>query len=136
MAQTKEQLRKLRQKFHLGEYRNKKAKVNKGKSSNFRMARKRVSRKSSRKSYGGSGMTSMVMPILVGFAYEQYLSPKLPLSGQTKNIAETAGAYLLSKKGGIVGSSAKVIFILEAVNLLSTFTAGGLGGSSSGIQLN
>lgn len=114
---TKEQLRKLRQKYGLGEYRKKgKRKVFKSQSRKVSMAKRR---RSSKRSSGLGGIGGQILPILLAYGYESMVSPMLPLQGTTKNIVETAGAFYLARRGGALGSTAKVVFIVEAFNLVS-----------------
>lgn len=129
---TKEQLKALRKKYGLGEFKKQKAKIFKPRTAKFSMAKRRTSRKSRRsRGFASSGMTSQIVPILLAYGYETYVSPKIPIGTQmTKNVAELAGSYYLARKGGLLGSTAKVVFIVEAFNLISQ-VAGSSGASAS-----
>ena len=132
---TAKQLKALRKKYYLGEFRKSKGKIFKRRASSSNMAKRRSRRTSRRSSRGfGSmgGITSQVAPILVAYGYERYISPMIPVSNSmTKNVIETGLSYYLAKKGGIVGSAAKVVFIVETYNLLSQLI-GSSGSAPSG----
>jgi hypothetical protein len=128
-TQQKERLRKMRQKYHLGEYKNSKQKVYKHHSSNFNMAKKRHSRKYSK------GSTSNLWGSMLGvggvIVYKSLLSQYIPLSGNTKLFAELALGVWLSRKGGIIGNTAKALVIIDAYQLMGTYVAPMLSGIGS-----
>jgi len=126
---TAQQLKALRKKYKLGEY-SAKRKVFKSRSVKRNMAKKRVSRRRGSSS-GIGGVGNMIFPILLAYGYESFVSPRIPLDGMAKNVVEAGLAFYLSKKGGIVGNTAKVVFTIEAFNLISQF-AGGVLNTSSG----
>jgi hypothetical protein len=116
---TKEQLRKMRQKYHLGEYRlSRKSKVH-----HHQTKGRRKMAKHKRTSRRRSGMTSGLMANVIGvggyIAYEAFLSPKIPLSGTAKSVAELAAGIWLGKKSGVVGNIGKAMVVLSAYKLLS-----------------
>lgn len=124
MPQTKEQLRKLRQKYHLGEYRGSRTspKRNRTKShGRFNMARKR---RSKRHSFGGSKSSTLMGTALGvgGYAlYESFLQPKVAGtigSGMILNVAELATGMWLSKKSGVVGNIGKAAVVLSAYKIV------------------
>jgi len=85
------------------------------------MAKKRKSH--SKRGFGMSGIIGNIAGVGGYIVYEAYLSPKIPLSGQTKNIAELAVGAYLSRKSGIIGNVGKTAVILNAYQLLRGFIA-------------
>lgn len=120
-----ERLRRMRQKFGLGEYKNKKAKSIKRRVPSGFMA-KRVRRKSSRRS-------SMGLPPVVGtFAgvlgyvfFEAYVEPRIPISNPViLNVAELAVGLYMARKGGVIGNVGKAAVYINAYQLVQMFATG------------
>ena len=115
---TKEQLRKIRQKYHLGEYRNsKKSHHVKG----VKMAkRKHYSRKS-------GGFTSGVWGSIVGVGiftllYEPFVSPMVPLSEPTKSLVELGvGLVFMNNKNNMIKNTARAAVIINAYQLMALY---------------
>lgn len=110
-------------------------KVNKGRSSSTPMAR-RKSRRTSRRSRGYSS-GNLIKEVAVGgagyLAYKYLLSSKIPLQGNTLNMAEAIGSYLLATKvrNPMLKSVGKVGFIIEALGLADGVLAGAMSGGTS-----
>jgi len=123
MAQTKEQLRKLRQKYHLGEYRKTKGKVFKSHSAKSVMAKRKRSTHKKRYSRGGSSAFSL-QNVLIGtglvMLYNAYVSPKIPLSQTPRNLVEAGAGYIIGKKSGLLGAFGKMLFITNVYDLMVT----------------
>jgi hypothetical protein len=127
---VKERLRKMREKFGLGEYRNSKPKTTKTKTSKKRrrvnMGKKRgFSRKSK---MGGAG--SLIKSALIGLG-SAHVAGYLPLSVPMKEeVAGAAGAYLMNKNpmSALVGAGA--VYLTKRVSANTTLE------SAQGIVLN
>ena len=117
---TKEQLRALRKKHHLGEFR----KVYKSRSIKRYMAK----RKSRKKSYSKFGLKSALIGGAGTLLYENYVSPMLPLQQPIKNVVEAGAGYYLSKKSGLTGDFGKVLFIVNAYSLMTQLLLPSLSG--------
>jgi len=143
MAQTKQQLKALRKKYHLGEFRNHKSHSTK-RGAKTKMPRHRRSRRSpfrksyrrSRRSGGMGGIAAQAIGVGGYIAYEALLKPKLVstvnISPMIVNIGEIAIGTYLARKGGVVGSIGRTAVVLNVYQLLRPLVAGSLGGSSSG----
>lgn len=129
MTQTKEALRKLRQKYHLGEYKNtNRAHSIKSKKGVKKMAKRRKARSSKRsKNFGSANLWGNVAGTLGFVAYEAILAPKLPISGNMRAIAEIGIGLYLSKKGGIIGNVGKAAVAINTYKLVATYVAPMLG---------
>jgi len=132
MAQSREALRKLRQKYHLGEYRRKGAKPLTRKHSSIRRFKKMAKRRKSRKGRsGGFRGSSNIWGNVVGVGgvllYEAYLSPRIPLNGTIKSVAEIVGGLYLSKRSGVVGNVGKAMVVISTYKLMSAYIAPRLG---------
>jgi hypothetical protein len=134
MPQTKAQLKALRKKYHLGEFRNSKSKKSKSIKHNrrYNMARKK------RTSHRRSGLgTSSIMSTAVGVGgfclYESLLEPKVAATigqGMVLNVAELATGMWLSKKSGIVGNIGKAAVVLSAYKIVKPLLANVAGSAS------
>ena len=131
---TKEQLKKLRKKHHLGEF-SLKRKIYKPQSPIKTMAKRRRSysrvRKTKRYSRS-SGIT--LQKVLVGsalvLAYKKFLAPRIPLAPMTLGLAELGVGALTLKKKGLVGDFGKVMLPVAVITMGSQLLDGTLGGSS------
>jgi hypothetical protein len=117
---TAKQLKALRKKHHLGEFRRSR-KVYKHHRRNFSMARKRRyhSRRSS--GMGGNSIWGQVIGIGGYVLFEQYLEQYIPLSEPILSISELAVSYMLSKKSGIVGNFGKAGVYINAYQIMKLF---------------
>jgi len=88
----------------------------------FKMAKRRT-RRTSRRGFAMSGIVGNIVGVGGYIAYEAYLSPKIPLSGTTKNIAEIVIGSYLSRRAGILGNVGKTAVVLNAYQLLRGFIA-------------
>lgn len=141
---TKEQLRKLRQKHHLGEYkhhlgeyRNKKRKIYKHHSIRNTMARRKRSHYS-RKGSSMKGVWGQILGVGLYVLFEQYLEPMVPISEPILSIAEFGISYWISKKSGIVGDVGKAGVYINMYQLLKYFAGTtlpnlGIGAKSSNL---
>jgi len=129
---TASQLKALRRKYGLGEFKkNKKRATRKNYSRKVvQMARRK---RSGRKSYGKS--TGSIWSKMLGTAgyvgYEVYLSPMVPLNGMVKNIAELGVSYWLSGRGGIIGDIAKAGIYINTYKLMYATVVPMIGGTGS-----
>jgi hypothetical protein len=118
-TQRKERLRNMRQKYHLGEYKNSNRKVYKVHTIKNRMVKHRF-KKHSRHSRGSS---ANIWGLLMGTAgvlvYQNYLSQYL--EGLPKLGIEMVAGYWLSSKKGFVGNFGKALVIIDAYALLHTY---------------
>lgn len=129
MAQSKEQLRRLRQKYHLGEYSQKR-----GKAAASRKTRRKTRggfmarRKSGRKRRGGMGsLGGLIKPFAVGVIAGAF-SDKLPvLNTLPPVVTGAAGGYLVKKSmmGAAAGAAGAYIGSPMLKNII------GSGGNSS-----
>jgi fluoride ion exporter CrcB/FEX len=143
---SKEQLRKIREKYHLGEYRNKKSRstITKGVK---KMARRRKSRgfRGRVKSYSrghksGLGVTALVLGGGIYGALRSYISSaiapltsKLPLGNVADNVGMGIISYLAYKKGsGIIKNAGMVGLGIESAMAAQDLIAGGLGSITGG----
>jgi hypothetical protein len=135
---TAAQLKELRRKHHLGEFRRSskhRHRVTRRKIHSFKFSRRdKMARK--RKSYRHSkGVTSGVWANVIGvggyIAYESILAPNIPLSANVMPIAEIAIGLWLSKKSGVVGNVGKAMVTLNTYKLLRTYVAPMLTGATS-----
>jgi len=103
---TSQQLKAMRKKYHLGEYRNSNQKTKS--KQRGKMAKRR---KSYRRSSGGKdNVMGKIVGVAGALAYETYLSPKIPVEQPMKNIGEAVAGYYLSRQKGFVGQIGKAIF--------------------------
>lgn len=131
---TAEQLRAIRQKYHLGEFKhssnNKHRARAKRRLSSIKyrkevkiMAKKRRSGKRS----GGLGLGNNLMGTAMGVGgyilYEAYLSPKIPIQQPMLNFVELAAGIWASRKGGIIGNVGKAAIILNVYQILQPLIA-------------
>ena len=134
MGRTKAEMRAMRKKYHLGEFKHKR-KVYKHQSIKQSMARKRRSK--SRRSYkrfgGTKGVWSSILGVGAYILYENYLEKSIPLQEPILSIAELGVGYWMSKKGGIVGDIGKAAVMINIYQLGKYFVGSALpsiGGSS------
>lgn len=143
---TKEQLRKLRQKYGLGEYKKK------GRSKPARRVRRIKRRKtitgvrtmakrraySRRKKTGYMAQARGLAPTLLGvggyIAYEAIISPRIPMNQNTRNIAELVAGALLMRKPGVVGHIARTAVIINSYQLMRAYSPFGKSSTGSGIS--
>ena len=144
MAQSKEALRKLRQKYHLGEYSTKRrlkylqrtrqtgrfgrhvgnigsmsAIIPINKKRRSYMAKKH--RRSRRSSSMTSGLAGKAIGIGAYILFEALLEPKIASivgSGTVLNVVELATGMWLSRKGGVVGEVGKAAVYINAYLLI------------------
>lgn len=118
---TKEQLRKLRQKHHLGEYSHKR-KIYKHRSSHISMARRKKSYHRSSKG-GMKGVWGQLLGVGVYVLFEQYIEGMIPLSEPMLSVAELGVSYWISKKGGLVGDIGKAGVYINVYQLMKYFAS-------------
>jgi len=87
-------------------------------------------RRHSRRGFGGSTQNEL-MGVGGYLLYKMLVSPRIPIAEQTKQIGELGLGYYFSKKGGILGSTGKAMFIITAFQLAQVYIAPHLGGMSS-----
>jgi len=135
MAQSKEALRKLRQKYGLGEYKkNRKRKVFKRRSSTVSMVKRRKARRTTRKSSFSTGIWATILGVSGYVIYEALIRPMLPVGniGSTAlSLGEIALGLWLSKKGGMLGNVGKTMVVLNAYTLVRTFIAPMIGAGTA-----
>lgn len=126
---TKEQLRKLRQKYGLGEFKNKK-RVSHSRKARQYMARRKHARKSS---YRGAttGLVATAIGVTGYVVYENYLAPMIPISGTVRTVAELGVSYWLSSRGGILGNVGKAGVVLTTYKLINGVILPMIGGSAT-----
>jgi hypothetical protein len=120
MANAK-QLKALRKKYHLGEFR-KNRKVYKYRKRAFSMKRKRKSYSRSRSS-GTSGIWATILGVGAYVIFEALVKPMLPISGTLLSVGEIAFGLWIARKGGVIGNLGKAMVTLNAYALLKTFIA-------------
>ena len=104
---TAQQLKALRKKHHLGEFRRGR-KVYKHHRSNYSMAKKRRSYFRARgRSSSMSGVWGQMIGVGGYVLFENYIEPMIPLTEPVLTVGELALSYWMSKKGGIVGDVGK-----------------------------
>jgi hypothetical protein len=133
---TKEQLKALRKKHHLGEFRN-----NKKRSSVIRHStRTKMVRRTHHKRSSGVSNSSVMTTLGASFAYGA-LRPTLagavnslgfqPLGAYTTPAVLGVGGFMLSKQKGFIGAVGKVAMIVEVAGLGATMGSSLLGNASS-----
>lgn len=134
MAQTKAQLKALRKKYHLGEFRKNKVRV---RIKHTRRVKNMAKRKKSRK--GGFSKGSNLMGTAVGVGgyilFEALIEPRIAgyLGGQGSlmlNGAELLLSVYLARKSGVVGSIGKAGVVLNTYQILQPLLANVAAGSS------
>ena len=128
---TAQQLKALRRKYHLGEFRRSRTsrKVYKHPTHRIRMAkRKRTSHRRRSGGIMGSGVWSEMMGVVGYVAFENYLEPKIPLAEPLLSFAELGAGLWLSKKGGFMGSLGKAAVIINIYQLSKYYLSATMGG--------
>jgi hypothetical protein len=118
---TKEQLRALRKKHHLGEFRRTR-KIYKHRNSHNSMARRKKSYHRG-KSGGMKGVWGQLLGVGIYVLYEQYIEGMIPLQEPMLSIAELGVSYWISKKGGIVGDIGKAGVYINVYQLMKYFAS-------------
>jgi len=118
---TARQLRALRKKHHLGEFR--KRKVFKHHRSNYHMARKRRHHSRRSSGVGSSGIWNQLLGIGAYVLFEQYLEGYIPLQEPILSISELAVSFWLSKKSGIVGNIGKAGVYINSYQILKLMSS-------------
>jgi len=137
-AAVKERLRKLRQKFGLGEYKNKakravrrvrtSVKRRRYLSGAVRMVRRGRKRSSHRGGIGGGGMMSLVKSALVGIG-TAHLAGYVPIQVPYKEeVAGAIGAYMLG------GKNIKTAAVGAGAVFLTKMVSSGAVGQATGIS--
>ena len=124
---TATQLKALRKKHHLGEFRNKR-KVYKHKRIHNRMVRHRKAtrRRTRSSSRGFKGVWGSMLGVGVYVLFETYVEKMIPLNEPVLTFAELGVSYWMSKKGGIVGDIGKAGMIIN-IYQLGKFYLGNMG---------
>ena len=123
-TQRNERLRKMRQKYGLGEYKNRSRSISQSKRRVNKMARKRATRRRSTSSSLTSGLMGTTLGVGGYILFEALLEPKLAQyvgNGLMLNLVELgAGAYL-ARKGGVVGSIGKAAVVINVYQILQPY---------------
>lgn len=133
---SKEQLRALRKKYGLGEFKKSYSakrvnrKIYKDGASKSSMAKRRKLRRSygrSRRSRSDSSSMSsgkLISVAVIGSAeyllYKQFLAPKIPLAGLPLAAVEGLAGYWLAKRKGFIGDFGKVTLVASVLTLVSS----------------
>jgi len=114
---TAAQLKAIRKKYGLGEFKNRKKRRHN--IIKFKRGVKMKRRKSSRKSSGfGSGIWAIILGALGYILYDLFVSPMIPVNGMAKNLVELGVGLFFMRKGGIIGGTAKTAVVLNTYQLL------------------
>lgn len=126
-ASRKERLRKMREKYHLGEYRNVKTHSNKL-TRRVKMAKRRKGYfRKSRSSLGGASVMGTAIGVGAYILYESLLEPKIASvigNGMILNVAELAAGVYLAHKSGIVGNIGKAAIVINTYQILQPLLQG------------
>ena len=126
---TAEQLKAIRKKYRLGEFRGSR-KVYKQGARSFSMARKRRSKGRRRSSSMlGSGVWGVILGAGLYVVFEQYLENKIPLSEPFLSFAELGVGLWLSKKSGVMGNLGKTAVVINSYQLIKYYLGATMGGS-------
>ena len=127
---TSAQLRALRKKHHLGEFRKKKS-IKRHKIYRI-MAKKRSVKRKYSKSSNFSGVWGNILGVGGYIVYESMVRPMLPtaIRGTVLSLAEIGVGLWLSKKSGVTGNVGKAMVTLNVYALLSAYIRPMLSGSS------
>lgn len=117
---TKEQLKKLRRKHHLGEF-SRKRKIYKHRVHHISMARKK--RYHSRGKSGMKGVWGQLLGVGIYVLFEQYIEGMIPLQEPMLSIAELGVSYWISKKGGMIGDLGKAGVYINTYQLMKYFAS-------------
>jgi len=128
MAQSKEQLRRLREKYHLGEYSKKRGRVQARPASRSHRVKRggnMARRKSGRRRGGAGGINGLLKPFVVG-AIAGAFSDKIPVLNSLPPVATgAAGGYFVKKS--VMGAAAGAAGTMFA----SQYVRGMLGSSGA-----
>jgi len=125
---TKEQLRALRKKHHLGEYRNNHTRKSQG---GLKMAKRTRARRSSKRSglMGNNNIMQTGLGVGAYILFETMVEPKILAMANIQNplIINAAelllGAYM-AKKPGIMGSVGKAAVVINLYQILQPYLSG------------
>jgi hypothetical protein len=134
---TKEFLRNLRKKHHLGEFRVG-HKAFKHTKHSHGMAKKRHSRKKGfLRSSGKSNPMNMIIGVAAVYAINTYAVPRLPVSTTIVAGVEVIGGFMLMNKGGIMGTIGTAAFVAGTLYLMANYlpVIGQAGQATNGLVL-
>lgn len=117
---TAAQLRAIRKKHGLGEFRNKKTNSNKF-TRRFKMAKKRRSSRRYSRSSGNTNLMGTAVGVGAYILYEAMLEPKVAAvigNGLVLNVAELAAGAYLARKGGVLGNVGKAAVVINTYQIL------------------
>lgn len=124
---TAQQLKALRKKHHLGEFRNKRKVYKHKRNHNIMVRHRKASRRTYRRgSSGFKGVWGSMLGVGVYVLYETYVERMIPLNEPVLTFAELGVSYWMSKKGGIVGDIGKAGMIIN-IYQLGKFYLGNMG---------
>lgn len=133
-TQRNERLRKMRQKYHIGEYKHLRKSVKGGKPL---MAKKRRTGKRYGKSSGiTGGIIGSALGVGAYILFESMIEPRLLAMANIQNpllinVGELMLGVYLSKKGGVMGNIGKACVIVNLYQILQPYLSG-VGKSTTG----
>lgn len=131
---TAEQLRALRKKHHLGEFRRGFQKSHSIKHKRgVKMAKRKARRHSRNSGFGGSSIMATAVGVGGYILYEALLEPKVASvigNGMILNVAELVAGVWLSKKSGMLGNIGKAAIVINAYQIIQPLLSG-IGTSTS-----
>lgn len=129
MARTKEEMRTMREKYHLGEYR-KTARSAPRTRIKFTRRLNKMAKKRSRSRGKSIGGTNGLMGTMVGVGayilFEALIEPKIVGAignGLLLNVAELAAGVYFARKGGFIGNTAKAAIVINSYQILQPYLA-------------
>jgi len=134
---TATQLRALRKKYGLGEFKNKRnaqrARARRSFKSIKQTRRLNMAKKRHhyRKARTGGTLWGNILGVGGFVLYESLVSPKIPINEPIKSIAELGVGLWLSKKSGIVGNVGKAAVVINTYQLMNAYVAPRLASSTS-----
>jgi hypothetical protein len=135
---TKEFLRNLRKKHHLGEFAHER-KAFKHTAHKHSMAKKAKKKGGSHKisGIGKSIPINMIIGIAAVYATNTYIVPRIPVPTNAVAAAEVVGGLLIMNKPGVIGAIGTAAFITGALYLMSVYlpVVGNGATTSNGIVL-
>jgi hypothetical protein len=132
---TAKQLKAIRKKYHLGEFKRSRSKPRvKHKIKHTRRLKNMARKRHARRYVGSKSINIMSTAVGVGgyILYEALLEPKVAAmigQGMLLNVAELAAGVYLSKKGGWVGNVGKAAIVLNTYQIIKPLLAN-ISGSS------
>ena len=122
MAQSKEALRALRKKYHLGEFRGAAKSIKRPRTSRS-MARGRKSRSKKRSGFSSKlGVMAIILGVGGYIVFDAIVKPHLPISGILLSVAEIAlGAWLSTSRKPFLKTLGIAAIVINVFALMKTY---------------